>query len=217
MLRRAKGIWTGFKEKGSAMPFWKEKALDIEKKTERHLDDRIGTIHKHIPSCKPNKALVELSKCSDPSKRIWLRTGKDNTPPNKHLYNKMASSHTFHFVPAWWHHKYSDFRKSHQGKPRKGQVTEASFKHLIIQGLHGNAWKFNPRFRQFSFFKMKIIQVTNVKNRPIVCVLIQKRIPDELKEGSLLPYQRALSVGLPYNTSRKNSWLFTAAWAGTFH
>lgn len=137
-----------------------------------------------------------MSKCSDPSKRIWLRTGKDNTSPNKHLYNKMASSHTFHFVLAWWHHKYSDFRKSHQGKPRKGQVTEASFKHLIIQGLHGNAWKFNPRFRQFSFFKMKIIQVTNVKNRPIVCVLIQKRIPDELKEGSLLPYQRALSVFL---------------------
>lgn len=65
-----------------------------------------------------------------------------------------------------------------------------------------HACKFNPTFRQFSFFKMKIIQVIQVKNRSSVCVLIQKRIPEELKEGSLLSYQIALSVFLTTSPAR---------------
>lgn len=41
---------------------------------------------------------------------------------------------------------------------------------------------------------MKSVQVSNVKNRSLICALIQKCIPDALKKGSLLPSQKALSV-----------------------
>lgn len=68
---------------------------------------------------------------------------------------------------------------------------------------------FNHRLRQSSFFKIKTIQVTSVKNRCFVCVLMPTAV--QMSSGRVLDVPvRQPDICLPY-TSMKNSWLFTTA------
>ena len=64
-----------------------------EKTNERHLDNRISTIHKHIPSHTPSSVRQSVSKCSDPSKRMWLRNS-EKTRLQISIYHMNQPLHT---------------------------------------------------------------------------------------------------------------------------